>query len=106
MKQRFLLSVLAFTGALCASVSTPAKAQEMGSLPYYALSQSDYRDHYQEWQRFLEYNLHREQCQHYVEPPTGYYMKGCQLYRKEAAVAMIQPSAGEVTKLSSPSVIY
>jgi outer membrane protein OmpA-like peptidoglycan-associated protein len=44
----------------------------------------------------MEYNLHREQCQHYQDPPAGYVLKGCDVYRAGSApVADIQPRAGE-----------
>ena len=53
---------------------------------YYDVPASEYTEHYDEWRLFLEYNLHREQCQHYVAPPEGFVMKGCHVYRVGAPV--------------------
>ena len=78
-----------------------AGAQEIGSLGYYDVPVSEYYDaatgqykpEYYQWKEFLEYNLHREQCQHYQDPPAGYVMRGCQVYRVEQpVVAAAQPA--------------
>jgi outer membrane protein OmpA-like peptidoglycan-associated protein len=86
-------------GALTLS-SSAAHAQEVGSLSYYAISEAEYRAHYHEWQVFLEYNLHREQCQHYQAPPAGYVMNGCNVYRvaSDQPAAMAEPRAETVTE--------
>jgi outer membrane protein OmpA-like peptidoglycan-associated protein len=76
-----------------------AQAQEIGSLGYYGVPKSEYYDagtgqykpEYYQWKLFLEYNLHREQCQHYQDPPAGYVVKGCQVYPVEQPVASIIP---------------
>lgn len=101
---------LAFT-----PVSEARAGQEMGSLVYYPVSQEEIRDHYLAWSVFMEYNQNREPCQHYVDPPAGYVLKGCDVYRVGAPVATIeepvtaiQPAAGEpVTVVPvSPVTIY
>lgn len=105
MKKRFLLSTACL--ALCAGVLLPAGkagAQEMGSLSYYALSEAERREHYNEWRVFLEYNLRREQCQHYQEPPAGYVLKGCDVYRV-GSVADIQPRAGDVVTTTTTTAV-
>jgi outer membrane protein OmpA-like peptidoglycan-associated protein len=76
-----------------------ALAQEIGSLYYYDVPRSEYYDEqkgeykpeYYQWKIFLEYNLHRKQCQHYQDPPAGYVMKGCQPVRMEQPVAAAPP---------------
>ena len=73
-----------------------ASAQEVGSLGYYNVPLEEYYDtatgkykpKYYEWKQFLEYHLHREQCQNYQAPPAGYEMRGCQLYRIEEPVVV------------------
>ncbi len=84
MKNKFLLSASGF--ALCMSVMTLSSSaayaqQEMGSLTYYDVPASEIQEHYNEWRVYLEYNLHREQCQHYQAPPPGYVERGCNVYR-------------------------
>jgi len=96
MKKHLLLSTaLCFSAILSFSGKSLAQ-QEMGSLPYYSLSSSEYNEHSHDWAVFLEYNLHREQCQHYQDPPPGYIYRGCDVYRiGTPAVAVIEPQAGD-----------
>lgn len=65
-----------------AALSTAAHAQEVGNLAYYDISDSEYRGSYIEWKNFLEYT-HREPCQNYVQPPSGFYTLNCNVYRVE-----------------------
>jgi outer membrane protein OmpA-like peptidoglycan-associated protein len=74
-------------------------AQETGTMYYYPLTEADYRNNYHAWRKFLEYHLHREQCQHYVEPPAGYVMKGCDIYRVGTA-----PMVTETTRMTETIV--
>ncbi len=100
MKKNFLLSTAAVV--LCAGLMTmPASKaqaqQETGSLAYFALTEAELRDHYHEWKVFLEYNMYREPCQHYREPPAGFVFIGCEVYRQGSLVTAIEPSAGEAS---------
>jgi len=114
MKNKLLLSTTCL--ALCMGAMTlssaPAQAQqEMGSLVYYDVSPAEIQAHYNEWHVYLEYNLHRKQCQHYQAPPAGYVEKGCNLYRvgTTAAVAttetvtQTEPAKAVVTQSASAS---
>lgn len=99
MKSNLVLSIAYL--ALCMGVlMLPCNAahaqQEMGSMYYYDIPEPEIRDHYHEWQVFLEYNLQREQCQHYQDPPAGYEVRGCQVYRI-GDVAQVEPKAGSPT---------
>jgi len=87
--------------------STPAQAQqEMGSLVYYDVPKSEYTEHSDKWRVFLEYNLHREQCQNYVAPPEGYVMKGCQVYRVETVTTTTAVKTEmAVTKTAQTTVV-
>jgi outer membrane protein OmpA-like peptidoglycan-associated protein len=86
----------------------------MGSLVYYPVSQEEIRNHYLGWSVFMEYNQNREPCQHYVDPPAGYVLKGCDFYRVEKvamaeiqgppAPATIEPAAGEPAAILQPPV--
>lgn len=91
MKKTFLRTAACI--AICmGALSLPcgaAQAQEMGSLPYYAASETDAREHYHTWKVFLEYHLSREQCQGYQAPPPGYVVKNCRLRRIETAQVYI-----------------
>jgi outer membrane protein OmpA-like peptidoglycan-associated protein len=92
MKNKFSLSTACLslmTGFACLSGGTAHAQQEMGSLVYYGVTDAEINAHYNEWRVFLEYNLHREQCQHYQDPPAGYVMKGCNVYRVEAAAPAV-----------------
>ena len=103
---QIICAVLCLIGAM-APVHR-AQAQEIGSLAYYDVPKSEYYDEstgqykpeYYQWKVFLEYNLHREQCQHYQDPPAGYVVRGCHVYRLEQHVATAQtaeaamPAAG------------
>lgn len=103
MRKKILLQMMGFILCISAAMfpAHQARAQEIGSLGYYDVPQSEYYDaatgqykpEYYQWKLFLEYNLHREQCQHYQDPPAGYGMKGCQVYRIEQPVASAQPAA-------------
>jgi len=86
----------------------PAHAvdQEIGSLSYYPVTESEYRDNYVEWMNFFEYNGHRERCQHYREPPAGFYMIGCDIYRvetKQQAAAQITRTEETVVEAPAPA---
>ena len=112
MKNKILLSTTCL--ALCMSMalsSTPAAAQqEMGSLVYYDVPASEYTEHYNEWRVFLEYNLHREQCQHYAAPPEGFVMKGCHVYRvgtaAPAAAVATETAVTEATTTTAAPAFY
>ena len=58
-----------------------------GLVYYYDVPASEIRDHYTEWRVFLEYNLQHEPCQHYQDPPPGYFVRGCNVYRVAPPVA-------------------
>jgi len=99
-----------------------AHAQEIGSLSYYDVPKSEYYDEatgqykpeYYQWKLFLEYNLSREQCQHYQDPPAGYVVKGCQVYRVEqpvvasmqTATTTVMPPVAAQEKSYEPVTIY
>jgi outer membrane protein OmpA-like peptidoglycan-associated protein len=102
MKNKLFLSAACF--ALCIGMlAAPGKAgaQEMGTLPYYSISEEEYRNHYYEWRMFLQYHLSREPCQHYREPPPGFELRGCDVYRVGTSLSEIQPSAGEETQTTT-----
>jgi outer membrane protein OmpA-like peptidoglycan-associated protein len=114
MKNKFLSTTcLALClGALALPAGT-AQAQEIGSLHYYDVTQADYNENYHEWRHFLEYQLHREQCQKYVAPPAGYVMKGCHVYRvgtkvveQVATTTTTTQTETRVAELTEPSAPY
>lgn len=91
MKNKLLLSTTCLAlcmGAMTLTSGTAQAQQEMGSLVYYDVSPAEIQAHYNEWRVYLEYNLHREQCQHYQAPPAGYVERGCNLYRVGTATAV------------------
>ncbi|MEZ0223530.1 MAG: OmpA family protein [Alphaproteobacteria bacterium] len=100
-------------GLALAPVSAARAGQEMGSLVYYPVSQEEIRNNYLAWSVFMEYNQNREPCQHYVDPPAGYVLKGCDVFRVEKlamaeiqgppAPATIEPAAGEA--ILPPSIV-
>ncbi len=94
-------------GAMTLSSGTAHAQQEMGSLAYYDVPESEYRDHYNEWRVFLEYNLHREQCQYYQDPPAGYVVRGCNVYRVGTTVqtTSTQTQATAVTESETAKTI-
>lgn len=88
MRKNILLSTASF--ALClgfVSLANPVNAQEPDEWSRRPITQSEYLEHKHEWQVFLEYNLRREPCQHYQNPPEGYVLKGCDVYREYEVVA-------------------
>ncbi|MFH1158454.1 MAG: OmpA family protein [Pseudomonadota bacterium] len=92
MRKKFLLSTAAIAlciGAMTFSSGAAQAQQEMGSLYYYPVTKEEIRDNYHEWAVFLEYNLQREQCQHYQAPPAGFVMKGCDLYRVDSVMPVV-----------------
>ncbi len=92
--KKFILS--AGTFAICLSTfiipQTAFASQDIGTLHYYPVPKEDRMHNGNNWRVFLEYNLHREQCQHYQPLPKGYEFHGCDIYsisdprpREEAA---------------------
>jgi outer membrane protein OmpA-like peptidoglycan-associated protein len=108
MKKKFLLSTscLALIGAMTLSSGMAHAQQEMGTLSYYSIPESEVRDHSHEWAVFMEYQMHREQCQHYQAAPAGYVMKGCNLYREDSVKAVEATTRTEtVTEIAEPAVV-
>jgi outer membrane protein OmpA-like peptidoglycan-associated protein len=104
-----LCLVIPMTGLIFPAGS--ASAQEVGSLGYYGIPLEEYYDtasgkykpEYYEWKQFLEYHLHREQCQNYQAPPAGYVMRGCQLQRlEEPVVVQAAATTSTVTEPAAP----
>ena len=92
MKKNLLLSTACLAlclGAITLSSGAAYAQQEMGTLTYYPITKEEIRDNYHEWSVFMEYDLHREQCQHYQAPPAGFVMKGCDLYRVDSAMPVV-----------------
>lgn len=105
MKKKFLLSTscLALISAITLSGGTAHAQQEMGTLSYYSVSEDEIRDHYHEWSVFMEYQMHREPCQHYQAPPAGFVMKDCDLYREDMVkTAMSTTRTETVTETTEP----
>jgi outer membrane protein OmpA-like peptidoglycan-associated protein len=75
MNKKFLLSAACMIVLLGSGIS---RAQEPDP--------ADYAAHPKAWRLFVEY-AHREPCQHYVEPPAGFVLRGCKLFRADSAVA-------------------
>lgn len=88
--KNLFMTCLLLTGGF-AFIATPAAAQEVGSLYYYDLTPEEYRNNYIEWKNFLEYHGDREPCQGYRQPPAGFYMKGCNIYRIQPQQAAYVP---------------
>lgn len=114
MKKNLKLSVVAIVLCLGA-VALPggsARAQELGSLAYYPITEAEYRDNHYAWRVFLEYELNREPCQRYQAPPAGFVMRGCNLYRVESAIQQTTSVVDQrtvtktVTPLESAFTIY
>jgi outer membrane protein OmpA-like peptidoglycan-associated protein len=107
MKKKFLLSGACLTLCLGAVVipSGAAKAQEMGSLSYYNLTDAEYHDNYNAWKLFLEYHLNREPCQNYQAPPAGFVMRGCHVYRVESAVPVAVTETQAVTATETTTAV-
>jgi outer membrane protein OmpA-like peptidoglycan-associated protein len=90
MKDKLLLSTTCLAlcmGFLTLSSGTAQAQQEMGSMTFYDIPASEIQAHYNEWRVFMEYNLHRKQCQGYQLPPAGYVAHGCNIYRANTTVA-------------------
>jgi len=90
MKNKLLLSTACLAlcmGFMTLSSGTAQAQQEMGSLTFYDIPAAEIQAHYNEWRVFMEYNLHRKQCQGYQSPPAGYVARGCNIYHANAAVA-------------------
>lgn len=103
MKNKFFLST-AYIAICLGMVIMPhgfARAQEAGSIVYYPVTEEEYRQNEHAWRVFLEYQLHREQCQNYQQPPAGFIVKNCELQRVEE----IAPAAGEVSQVIPPAAI-
>lgn len=100
MKKKFLLSTscLALIGAITLSSGAAHAQQEMGTLSYYKISPEEISQHRHEWAVFMEYQMHREQCQHYQAPPAGFVMKGCDLYREDTIAPVVAMSETIVTQ--------
>jgi len=99
-RKQALFSSVAGAVLTAAAVFIPAasaNAQELGSLSYYKLSDAEYHEHYHGWKLYLESEA-REPCQHYIEPPAGFYVKDCDVYRVEVPQAAVQTTT-EVTKV-------
>jgi outer membrane protein OmpA-like peptidoglycan-associated protein len=95
MRGKVLLytTCLALSMAAVLAPSREARAQEIGSLYYYDADSSPFSPNYHQWRVFLEYQLHREPCQHYQEPPPGYVVEGCRIVRvKPPVTALPEPS--------------
>jgi outer membrane protein OmpA-like peptidoglycan-associated protein len=107
MKKKLLrpTSCLALIGAIALSSGTAHAQQEMGTLSYYSTPPSEIRDHDHAWSVFMEYQMHREQCQHYQAPPAGYVMKGCDLYREDSVKAVEATTRIETVKTVEPTVV-
>lgn len=72
--------------------SAVAQSQDMGTLTYYNLTSEEYHSNYAAWRNFMEYHGSRERCQGYRAPPTGFYMKDCNVYRVQPEqMAEVQP---------------
>src|ERR1700728_3127897 len=106
MKNKFLLSTSCLAlciGVMTFSSGTAQAQQEMGSLVYYDVSPAEIQAHYNDWRVYLEYNLHRKQCQHYQAPPAGYVEKGCNVYR--VGTATVAPTTETVTKTDPATAV-
>lgn len=117
MKKGFLLSAAAVSIAFCSLISQPAQAgEETGSLLYMPIPQTEREKNYQDWKLFIEYNMYREPCQNYWEPPSGYDLNQCRIQRfvstaanTTSTLSTIMPAAGEPAPppaLPSPTAIY
>jgi outer membrane protein OmpA-like peptidoglycan-associated protein len=106
MKMKFSLQTacLALCMGMTLSSASAYAQQEMGTLSYYGIPESEYRDHEHEWQVFLEYNLHREQCQHYQAPPAGYVMHGCHIYHADTVMPAASVESLETTTTTAAPV--
>ena len=108
MKKNFLRSTssLGLLGAILLSGGMAHAQQEMGTLSYYEIPESEIRDHYHEWAVFMQYQMNREPCQNYQAPPAGYEMKGCDLYRKDTVKVVEATARTEtVTRIVEPAVV-
>jgi len=110
MKNKLLLSTTCLAlcmGVLTLSSGTAHAQQEMGSLTFYDIPASEIEAHHNEWVVFMEYNLHRKQCQGYQLPPAGYVAHGCNVYRANTSVAttetVTEPATAVVTQSASVS---
>lgn len=103
-----------------------AQAQEVGTLSYYDVPRSEYYDDatgqykpaYYQWKEFLDYNLKQKPCGGYQQPPAGYTMRGCHVYKNDRLVVDATPAtpppvmpaaappAPEPAKDYSPITIY
>jgi outer membrane protein OmpA-like peptidoglycan-associated protein len=108
MKKNLLLSVAL---ALCLVPFVPVHAdEEVGTLAYYPIPEADKEANYYQWKKFVEYNVYREPCQGYEQPPAPYEVDLCKIRRFQPHMASvivppqdIAPAAGEPTP-SSPAV--
>lgn len=88
MRKNILLSTTGL--AICLGVisfANPASAQTPDEWSRRPIMQSEYLEHQHDWRVFLEYHLQREPCQHYQNPPEGYVLRGCDVYREYAMKA-------------------
>lgn len=95
----FVLAVCVGVGVSMAHLPfKPAYAQEVGTLYYYDLPAKELRENYHAWRRFVDYHVYREACQGYVAPPSGYVVKGCNVYSADSqVVAEFSPAAPELS---------
>jgi len=101
MKHKFLQQTasVAFVAACILLPCHHAQAQEVGTLAYYDVPVSEYYDAstgqykpaYYQWKEFLGYNLKQKPCGGYQQPPAGYVMRGCHVYRNDKLIVEAIP---------------
>lgn len=109
MKKDFLLrtfSLVLCLGATAFLSHTAHAQQEMGTLSYYPMMEEEVRSNYHEWSVFMQYNSHREQCQHYQEAPAGFVMNGCNLYRLDSQIQSVRSEEPSTTTVLESESLY
>lgn len=112
MKQKLLLQAAAVALAT-AGILLPAHnahAQEVGTLAYYDVPVSEYYDastgqykpEYYQWKEFLGYNLKQKPCGGYQQPPAGYVLRGCHVYKDDKLIVQVIPQTPPAIMPSAP----